>query len=1099
MTTHRVVGSLALGWLILSCAGADGVVGPPPPTATTAALVVTASYTEAFTGATGALSGSWTQQRTSGTINRNGSGLGVGSLNAKDLFAFWSANAFNNDQYSQARIAGGLSSGSQYVTIIARASGKGDAAYKGYLCYTDGIAGAGHTEVAKNINGTQITLRNFATTFATGDVIKIGVVGTTVTCYKNGVALGSVTDAALPGGSPGVGVYGNTVTIDDWEGGSSASTVTPAPVSTVTVTPASPSVVAGATQQLTATTKDASNNVLTGRTVTWSSSNTAFATVDANGLVTAVAAGSATITATSEGKIGTSTITVTATPVAVATVTVSPTSASIVTGATQQLTATTLDAAGNTLAGRSVGWTSDATPVATVNASTGLVTAVGPGTATITATSEGKSATAVITVTAVPVATVTVSPSSASVVVGNTQQLTAVMKDAGGAVLTGRNVTWSSGNAAATVDANGLVTAVSVGSATITATSEGKTGTSVITVTAVPVATVTVSPASSNVTAGATEQLTATEKDANNNLLTGRSITWSSNNTGMAKVDANTGVVTGVAPGGPAMITATSEGKSGTASIMVTQAPVASVTVSPSAATVAVGGIQPLSATLKDANNNVLTGRVVAWSSDASSVASVNSNTGVVTGVSTGSARITATSEGQSGTSSITVTPPSASPPGPLHVSTDNPRYFADPTGKAVYLTGSHFWKNVQDDDRTNPPVAFDNTAYLNFLQSHNHNFTRLWVWEQAKWSSEVAYAHWFSPTLYVRTGPGTGADGGLKFDLNQINPAYLARLRQRVIDAGAKGIYVSVMLFDGWSIEKKATALANPWLGHPFNSANNINGVNGDTNGDLSGRETEQLTIPAVTALQEAYVRAVVDAVNDLDNVIYEISDESDVSANAWQYHMINFIRSYEATKSKKHPVGMTVAWPNGTNADVTNSPADWVSMNGSLSAPAVATGNKVSLTDTDHLCGICGDVPWVWKSLTRGHNPLLMDGYDNSPGVSDPSYNPSDPKWEAIRKNLGYARSYALRMDLAHALPHGELASSGYCLAKPGVEYLVYAPGGTSVTVNLSSVPSTTSLSVEWFNSSNGVATVVASVKGGASRTLKPPAGGGDVVYVH
>jgi uncharacterized protein YjdB len=1078
-----------------------GIGGPWTGKAATAtitvAAAVTTSYTEAFTGTPGALSGSWTQQRTSGTINRNGSGSGVGSVNAKDLFAFWSANAFDNDQYSQVRIAGGLSNGSQYVTITARASGRGDAAYNAYLCYTDGLAGAGHTEVAKNINGTQITLRSFATTFATGDVIKIGVVGTSVTCYKNGVAIGSVTDAALPGGSPGVGVYGNTVTIDDWEGGSSA-TVTPAPVASVTVTPASPSVVAGATQPLTATLRDANNTVLTGRTLIWSSGNAAAATVDANGLVTAVAVGTATVTATSEGKTGTSTITVTAAPAPVATVTVNPPSASVVTGATQQLTAAPMDAGGNTLTGRAVTWTSDAASVATVNAS-GLVTAVAPGTATISATSEGKSGTSAITVTPVPVATVTVSPSSASVVVANTQQLTAVTKDAGGATLTARTVTWSSDNAAATVDANGLVKAVSVGSATISATSEGKTGTSAITVTVVPVATVTVSPASASIVAGATQQLTATAKDASNNLLTGRSITWSSSNTTIAKVDASSGVVTGMAAGGPVTITAASEGKSGAASITVTPVPVATVTVSPSPATVGIGGIQPLSATVMDANNNVLTGRSVVWSSDASSVASVNANTGVVTGVSTGSATITATSESKNGSSFVTVTPPASGPAGPLHVSTDNPRYFADPTGRIVYLTGSHFWKNVQDDGLSDPPVAFDNNAYLNFLQSHNHNFTRLWVWEQAKWSDEVAYDHWISPTLYVRTGPGNGADGGLKFDLNQINPAYLARLRQRVIDAGAKGIYVSVMLFDGWSVTTKpGYAQANPWMAHPFNSANNINGINGDTNGDLSGRETQDLSIPAVTALQEAYVRAVVDAVNDLDNVIYEISNESDAGARNWQYHMINFIRSYELTKPKQHPIGMTVAWPNGSNADVTNSPADWVSMNGNPSSPVVATGNKVSLWDTDHLCGICGDVPWVWKSMTRGHNPLLMDGYDNSPGVSDPSYIPTDPKWEAIRKNLGYARTYAMRMDLAHAVPHGELAGSGYCLAKVGAEYLVYSGGG-SVTVDLSAVPSNVRLTVEWFNSNTGVSTVVGTVVGGARRQLKPPSGGGDVVFVH
>jgi hypothetical protein len=432
-----------------------------------------------------------------------------------------------------------------------------------------------------------------------------------------------------------------------------------------------------------------------------------------------------------------------------------------------------------------------------------------------------------------------------------------------------------------------------------------------------------------------------------------------------------------------------------------------------------------------------------------------------------------------------------------LHVSAANPRYFEDPGGRIVYLTGSHFWKNVQDDDVTNPPNPFDNKAYLDFLQRHNHNFTRLWVWEQARWSDEVSYSHWISPTLYVRSGPGTAADGGPMFDLARLNPAYFARLRQRVIDAGARGIYVSVMLFDGWSVEMKpGNANANPWLAHFLNPANNINGINGDTNGDASGRETQTLSIPAVTALQEKYVKAVVDAVNDQDNVLYEISNESDSSGTVWQYHMINVVRSYEATKAKQHPIGMTVPWP-GSNSDVLNSPADWVSMNGQFASPVVADGRKVSLSDTDHLCGICGDVAWVWKTLTRGHNALLMDGYDNSRGVSDPAYHPDDPKWEATRRNMGYARSYAMRMDLAHALPHGDLASSNYCLAVPGREYLVFVPTGRSVSVDLSGARGLRS--VEWFDPSSGQTVAGGTVIGGHTVALTVPFSGVAVVYIH
>src|SRR5207253_11251991 len=133
-------------------------------------------------------------------------------------------------------------------------------------------------------------------------------------------------------------------------------------------------------------------------------------------------------------------------------------------------------------------WSSSNTAAATVSNS-GLVSGVTPGTATITATSEGTSGTSSITVTNVPVATVDVTPPSASVQAGQTVQLTATPRDAGGTPLSGRTVTWSSSTpAVATVSSSGLVSGVTPGSATITATSEGKSGTSSIIVTHVPVA-----------------------------------------------------------------------------------------------------------------------------------------------------------------------------------------------------------------------------------------------------------------------------------------------------------------------------------------------------------------------------------------------------------------------------------------------------------------------------------------------------------------------------------------------------------------------------------------------------------------------------------
>ena len=229
------------------------------------------------------------------------------------------------------------------------------------------------------------------------------------------------------------------------------------------------------------------------------------------------------------------------------------------------------------------------------------------------------------------------------------------------------SVTWSatSGNVTASTSGKrhyGHYQNASCGAHKVAATSKpgNLSDTATVTVSGcnVPVATVTLSPTAINLPIGQSSQLTVTLKDANGNVLTGRTVTWSSDNGSVATV-SGTGLVT-AAGVGTATITATSEGKSGTASVTVSSIPVASVTVSPATASLMAGQTVQLTATLKDANGNILTGRPVTWSSNTTSVATVNS-TGLVTAKVAGTATITATSEGRSGTSGITVTGASAS------------------------------------------------------------------------------------------------------------------------------------------------------------------------------------------------------------------------------------------------------------------------------------------------------------------------------------------------------------------------------------------------------------------------------------------------------
>jgi hypothetical protein len=146
-------------------------------------------------------------------------------------------------------------------------------------------------------------------------------------------------------------------------------------------------------------------------------------------------------------------------------------------------------------------------------------------------------------------------------------------------------------------------------------------------------------------------------------------------------------------------------------------------------------------------------------------------------------------------------------------------------------------------------------------------------------------------------------------------------------------------------------------------------------------------LASPAVTALQEAYVNKVIETVNDLDHVLYEIANESDFTTTEWQYHFIRHIKKVEAGKPKQHPVGMTSIGYGVDDLDrLLLSPADWISPNPDRfdykTNPPAATGDKVILIDTDHLWGVGGDVAWVWKCFLRGLNPIFIDSADRTVG---------------------------------------------------------------------------------------------------------------------
>jgi hypothetical protein len=337
-------------------------------------------------------------------------------------------------------------------------------------------------------------------------------------------------------------------------------------------------------------------------------------------------------------------------------------------------------------------------------------------------------------------------------------------------------------------------------------------------------------------------------------------------------------------------------------------------------------------------------------------------------------------------------------------------------------------------------------------------------------------------------------------------------------MEAQKRGIYVSVMLFQGFSIDTKGIQINgwfrhamqkyllklgiknseeqsnNPWRGHPYNIMNNINGINGDPYGHGDGKDVHTLRIPQITRLQEAYVRKVIDTLNNLDNVLWEIANESHGNSTEWQYYMIDYIRGYEKSKDRSHPILMTVPWPGGNNSTLFESPADAVSPNDSgvyKDEPPVGDGSKVIITDTDHLWGVGGDYRWVWKSFLRGLNPIFMDPYTTA------GFSMSEEEKELTRKNMGYTLRFAGRMNLIGMTPRPDLASSGYCLAELGKAYLIYANGHDKINVNLLHVSG--GLNMEWFNPQTGASRHDDAVKGGTIQTFTAPFSGDAVLYLN
>jgi hypothetical protein len=399
-------------------------------------------------------------------------------------------------------------------------------------------------------------------------------------------------------------------------------------------------------------------------------------------------------------------------------------------------------------------------------------------------------------------------------------------------------------------------------------------------------------------------------------------------------------------------------------------------------------------------------------------------------------------------------------------------------------------------------------------LVEHNHNFTLLWATELPVFRGLPTTAgsppdFTVSPLPWERTGPGNASDGKPKFDLTRFHQAYFDRLRGRVEQLNAAGIYAGVYLFSGeWLLRFRFSA-----DGYPFTGSNNVNGID-----DGGGTSSVTMTAPnAITAIQDVYVKKVIDTLNDLPNVLWMTSQEAPPNSTWWNNRLITLARSYEAGKPLQHPIGYGVL-ADSNDSTIVNSDADWIAPGARISSTtSCGSGHpscKVNINDSDHsYFGMWNDSPQVnrnyfWINFTNGNQTLFMDPYvvhyprekrNLCPSPTNGIGSGPDTRWDNVRDTMGFIRGYAERINLGAMTARGNLSSTGHALANlnpTNAEFLVYAPSGGSFSVDLSS--NSGQFAVEWMNPATGAKLAGATVSGGATKTFKPPFSGDAVLYL-
>jgi len=550
---------------------------------------------------------------------------------------------------SNAGVATGLATG--VVTVSAHSG-----AFSGSATLTVGSAGTNLTSITLSPVNASIPINTTLQLTATGNYsdgstrdLTALVSWSSATISKATVDVAGLVQAVAAGTSSITATLGSVSQ-------STNITVTAPTINSISVTPEDLTLPIGISQQYIASAiySDGSiEDLVSG--VTWSSSTTSVATVDANGLATIIAAGSTTITATVGAFTDTTTITVV--PAHLTSITLSPASVSIAPGTRQQFVATGNFDDGSTQVLTSALWSSSAISVLTMDAS-GLGVAVGPGTSTVTAISGTISATASVTVTNATLVSLAITPLASSMPAGAVKQFTATgtFSDNSSEDMTD-SVLWSSSAASiATIDNSGIATSIAMGSTTITAEWGAITQSTTLTVSNVTLVSITISPANPRLEVHTSLKFTATGNYSDGSTSTLANVSWRSSKNNFANVRGS-GILH-AKKAGNLTLSASSSGITGTTTVIIGTGTLVSVAITPANSSVTAGSTQQMAAigTFSDGTTQDVTINS-HWSSTVPTVATIANapvNAGLARTFAAGTTTIGVNRGGNTATTTLT-------------------------------------------------------------------------------------------------------------------------------------------------------------------------------------------------------------------------------------------------------------------------------------------------------------------------------------------------------------------------------------------------------------------------------------------------------------